>query len=264
MGQKTSPTWAGSVKTLDQEEPLIPVDRSCRKGTPLPNRQYTRTSEFSYRCNGCGRCCRNKRIQTSPYEVLRLARNLELSTGEFLIRYIDAEGPYLRAVEGGACVFLVNKGCGVHKDRPLACRTYPLGLYVSPQGEETFLELNPHPQTEGVYGCGGTVDQYLNQQGAQPYIDAGRRYMALFYRLHEALHQTMSPQADAAGELQSAIAARDEGGLPAFTRWFDVDSMVAKYCKSLGIAVPVATGELVKLHIQSIEHVLDTNNGGER
>jgi uncharacterized protein len=224
----------------------------------LEGRPLTRESDFFYTCNGCGRCCHSKRIQTSPYEVLRLARNLELSTGEFLNRYIESEGPYLRVVENGACVFLDGKGCRVHEDRPLACRTYPLGLYVSPEGVETFLELEPHPQTKGVYGRDGTVDRYLNLQGAQPYIDAGKQYVALFYRLHEELHQSLSKDAGAMGELQTAITARDGSGLPAFTHWFDVDRMVADFCQDQGLFVPGSISEFVKLHIHAIEHLLDT------
>jgi uncharacterized protein len=243
--------WAG------ENEPAVSV-RQSTEGVPLPGREFTRTSGFSYRCNCCGRCCHNKRIQTSPYEVLRLARNLELSTGEFLNRHIDSEGPYLRVMENGACVFLKGKGCSVHEDRPLACRTYPLGLYVSPEGVETFLELRPHPLCEGVYGNDSTVDRYLNLQGAQSYIDAGKQYVALFYRLHEELHQSLSTDAGATGELQSAITARDGSGLPAFTHWFDVDRMVADFCQDQGIFVPASISETVKLHIHAIEHLLHT------
>lgn len=224
----------------------------------LEGRPLSRKSNFSYTCNACGRCCHYKRIQSSPYEVLRLARNLELSTGEFLNRYIDSEGPYLRVMENGACVFLKGKGCSVHEDRPLACRTYPLGLYVSPEGLETFLELEPHSQTEAVCGRDGTVDRYLNLQGAQPYIDAGKQYVALFYRLHEELHQSLSKDAGATGELQSAITARDGSGLQEFSNWFDVDQMVGDFCQHQCLSVPISISELVKLHIHAIEHLVHT------
>jgi uncharacterized protein len=248
--------WAG------ENEPAVSVLQPMEE-VPLPGREFTRTSEFSYRCNGCGRCCHNKRIQTSPYEVMRLARNLKLSTGEFLIRFIDSKGPYLRVRENGACVFLDGKRCRVHEDRPLACRTYPLGLFVSPEGVETFLELRPHPLCEGVYGRDGTVDRYVNQQGVQPYLIAARQYMSLFYRLHEELHLALSTDAAAVSELQTVITASDGSGLPAFTPWFDVDRMVAEYCENQGVAVPAAISEMVKLHIHAIEHLLNTLKGGE-
>jgi uncharacterized protein len=231
------------------------------EGHLLQGRSLTRKSIFSYTCNTCGRCCHYKRIQTSPYEVLRLARNLGLSTGEFLSRCIDSEGPYLRAVENGACVFLDGKGCSVHEDRPLACRTYPLGLYVSPEGRETFRKLRPHPLTEGVYGRDGTVGRFLEQQGVQPYLDAAGQYMALFYRLYEALHRLSPADRDAAGEAEAAILNSDGSGGPAFRQWFDVDHAVAEFCRNQRLKLPVEIGELVSKHILSVEHLLDTLTG---
>jgi len=38
-------------------------------------------------------------------------------------------GIKLKPVEGGsACQFMNDEGCGIYKDRPTACRYYPLGL----------------------------------------------------------------------------------------------------------------------------------------
>ena len=43
-----------------------------------------RDSPFSYACHACNRCCRNKAIRVSPYEILRLARYLGVSTTQFI------------------------------------------------------------------------------------------------------------------------------------------------------------------------------------
>lgn len=232
------------------------------EGCPLPTRDLNRSSEFSYRCHGCGRCCHDKRIQTNPYEVLRLARNRGMSTGEFLERYVEAEGPYLRATDDGACVFLAGSGCAVHADRPLACRTYPLGIYVSAEGAETFVELKPHPQSEGEYGRDGTVHEFLHQQDVQPYLDGAARYLALFYRLYEVLHQATPADATVADEAQAALLARDDTGAPAFKQWLDVDRAVAQYCADRGIAVPTGIDEIVTLHVMAIDHWLNNLEGG--
>ena len=66
------------------------------------------------------------------------------------------------------CVFLGPRGCTVHPDRPLACRIYPLARWVAPDGDESFGHLEPHPQTAGLYGTRGTVDDYLTSQGLPP------------------------------------------------------------------------------------------------
>ena len=42
--------------------------------------------------------------------------------------------------------------------------------------------MNPHPQSEGEYGADGTVQDFLDQQGAQPFIDAVERYVELISR----------------------------------------------------------------------------------
>ncbi|WP_193222247.1 hypothetical protein [Alkalilimnicola sp. S0819] len=69
--------------------------------------------------------------------------------------------------------------------RPLVCRVYPLGRIVS-RDEEYFVEVTPHPQTEGRYGQDGTVAEYLAQQGAAPYMAAADHYYRLYLQLAEA------------------------------------------------------------------------------
>lgn len=221
-----------------------------------------RSSAFSYRCRLCGRCCYGKRIQTNPYEILRLSRNCGISTGEFARRYLEMEGPYLRVTDAGACVFLNDKGCSVHADRPLACRTYPLGRWVSGEGVETFRLLKPHPQTEGEYGLEGTVDRFLAGQGLFPYLDAADRYQALFYRLFDELQQALAVDAGLAGEARAAMYANDAGDIPAFVEWLDVDRTVERYCAEHGLSVPRAIDEIVNLHIPAVEERLKESGGG--
>ena len=69
-----------------------------------------RDSAFSYACHACNRCCRNKAIRVSPYEILRLARYLGLSTTEFIERHTEAGGTVLRTKENGDCGFLGERG----------------------------------------------------------------------------------------------------------------------------------------------------------
>ncbi len=214
----------------------------------------TRDSSFSYRCKACSRCCVNKRIQTNPYEVLRLARNLGLTTGEFARRYLEKQGPYLRVTAEGVCIFLENQTCAVYADRPLACRTYPLGRWVSEEMEETFRELKPHPESEGVYGRDGTVGQYLVQQGARPYLEAADRYQALFYRLFDALQRVLPIDPELPGKAKAAMIVRED--MPASMKWLDVDGVVERYCTEHGLALPHEITAVVNLHIQAIDQGL--------
>jgi Fe-S-cluster containining protein len=98
-----------------------------------------------------------KAIRVSPYDILRLARYLCISTTQFIENHTEAGGTVLRPKENGDCGFLGERGCSVHADRPLVCRIYPLARWVSPDGDESFGHLTPHPKTEGVYDISGTV-----------------------------------------------------------------------------------------------------------
>ncbi|MFH7319973.1 YkgJ family cysteine cluster protein [Desulfurivibrio sp. D14AmB] len=222
-----------------------------------------RTSPFSYACRACGRCCHNKRIQTNPYEILRLARNRSISTGEFIHTFLEVNGPYLRIRDDAACVFLADGGCAVHPDRPLACRTYPLGRWVDSRGRETFRELKSSPQCEGVYGESGTVDAFLGEQGAQPYMDAANRYQALFYRIFETLQRIIRNDADLPEQTRNAIAAGGAGQRPDIMKWLDVDGMVAAACQKRGTSVPLEMDQLVTLHIATMEELAIPPKGEE-
>ena len=199
-----------------------------------------RDSAFAYRCHGCGRCCYGKRIQLNPYEVLRLARNRGLSTGAFLKDYVTADGPYLRRRDDGGCVFLDGTACGVHADRPLVCRLYPLGRELSGDGTEYFGHLRPHPQSEGVYGADGRVRDHLAAQGADDFLAANDRYLDLFYRLYEFAGGDDAVLPDA-HDSQSPLAP-----------WFDVDARVSAHCAATGKSKPDDPQALAALHIEAI------------
>ncbi len=97
--------------------------------------------EFSFHCHpgvSCYMvCCRNVNMFLYPYDVLRLKQFLQISSQQFMENYTrlvpGASHPYFPSVmlrladdENKECPFLGNEGCTVYKDRPSACRTYPL------------------------------------------------------------------------------------------------------------------------------------------
>lgn len=200
----------------------------------------TRESTFSYTCYGCGRCCYGKAIRVGPYATARLAEVLELSTGEVLAQYVDPETSTLRQTEDRACVFFdaANGGCTVHAGRPMACRLYPLGWFGSAGGREAFSELSPHPQTEGVYGTDGTVDDYLRTQETAPYEAAAWRYAEVMRRM--------------------ALAAESDGPDPGDPPpILDVDAAVAADCDTRGVPVPEDVEARVDLHLALLHRWLD-------
>lgn len=217
------------------------------------NVRYRRDSAFSYTCHACSRCCYDKVIQLNPYEGARLAENRGVSTTEFLAGYTEANGTALRRVEGGACVFLTPQGCGVHPDRPLVCRLYPLGRRVTAEGVESFHESKPHPETEGEYGSNGTVQDFLTRQGAQPFIDVVDRYVELVGRMSAVLSATLVSDAQLKRDVQEVAQGFAQGQEESIPEWIDMGRSVAQFCARHGLSVPSDVPSQMKLHIQAIE-----------
>jgi Fe-S-cluster containining protein len=221
--------------------------------------RYTRASAFSYTCHACRRCCHDKIIHVNPYEVARLARNLHMSTTEFLPRYTSANGTTLEHTEDGACVFLTAEGCGVHPDRPLVCRLYPLGRTVTAEEGETFHEVQPHPQSEGEYGIGGTVQDFLTKQGAQPFIDAVERYVDLISRTAPRMQATIKYN-DLHDDLKPIIEDLAQTQSTEVPSWLDLDQAITRFCEKHRIAVPEDVEAKMDLHIQAVEEWIGDSN----
>ncbi len=210
-----------------------------------------RQAAFSYRCNACNRCCRDKLIPVNPYEVARIARHLGLSTTETLARF-TTDGSAL-AFPDGVCVFLGEQGCGVHADRPLVCRLYPLGRVVQPDDSETIVRLRPHPDSAGTYATDGTVEQYFELQGAAPLMDAARRYHRLLARVLTLLAAQGERAEDEAEEVEEG-----DGGGPDL---LDLDAAVQQYCREHQLAVPDDPWLGMELHLAAVDEWLDALSG---
>jgi uncharacterized protein len=140
--------------------------------------------KFSYVCNRCGLCCRDKVITLSPYDVIRIARAAKVSTGTAVADYTMRRGSLLRFLPDGRCAGLKGPRCTIHPGRPLACRLYPLGLERASGADgagylERFTQLEPAGGSLGVYGTDGTVAEFLDRQGVGPYLDAVASYHPL-------------------------------------------------------------------------------------
>jgi len=176
-----------------------------------------------------------------------------MATTQYIERHTEAGGTVLRMRDENdrACIFLDDKGCSVHPDRPLACRLYPLARSVDPDGNETFGHLAPHPNTKGVYGLGGTVGDYLDRQGAAPFFDMGDRYGAAYRRMVVRL-ECLDPD-----ELLRRPARRNdvnetEPGLAA-SSWIDIDKTIAEFCNAHRRTIPDDVEGAVATHLEAID-----------
>src|ERR1700733_5232737 len=137
-----------------------------------------RATPFSYQCNLCGRCCNDKVITLSPYDVIRMARARALSTGDIIRRYTIRRGSILRFLPEGMCAALDDTRCTLHGGRPLACRLYPLGLERTLHADQP-IELEPAPGSLGVYGSDSSAGDFIDANGTADYLAAVERYRVL-------------------------------------------------------------------------------------
>ncbi len=129
-------------------------------------------------------CCRELDLALTPYDVLRLKRHLQISSGQVLHKYVIIEWDesqlfpsyYLTMVDDGraSCVFVdAQKGCTVYEDRPGSCRAYPLGRGASRQDKalpQESLVLIREPHCKGfAEACEQSVGEYLRGQGLKEY-----------------------------------------------------------------------------------------------
>jgi len=99
--------------------------------------------------SGCGKCCENPQVETTPLEVLPLA--LEL------VKSKEAEYWLEKAVAvnyAGVCIFyqpdpLVegNGRCGVYESRPALCRLFGFGAVRNKHNQSELAACKIHKQT---------------------------------------------------------------------------------------------------------------------
>ncbi|MCF8217246.1 MAG: YkgJ family cysteine cluster protein [Chlorobium sp.] len=210
---------------------------------PIRKTGLLRNESFSFTCNRCRECCKNKKIQINPYETAQLARRLGMTTTRFIERFTVEEGAFLKFTEEGTCAFLGPDGCSVHHDRPLVCRLYPLARHVGEKGEEWFSELEPEPSCRGSYGMESTISEYLAKEDALPYMQAANIYLNLLWKLISALEsQEESEQVE--GSIEEAVTPEN---------WMDIDAVVTDYCLRNRLQKPQTVNENMRLHIEALE-----------
>jgi len=144
---------------------------------------------FRFRCHpgvACFTvCCHNVDLDLYPYDIIRLKNSLGLDSQTFLeshTRLHQGGNPFfptvkLQLVAAGsrwACPFLSEQGCSVYRDRPTACRTYPLERAVARTEERGYRRdwyfLKHHDYCLGHREEGEqTVHHWLRSQRLEAY-----------------------------------------------------------------------------------------------
>lgn len=142
---------------------------------------------FSFRCHPdvlCfTECCRELDLALTPYDVLRLRKELQMNSTEFIERYVVVEQEtdevfprlYLGMVDDGraSCPFISQEGCTVYKGRPGACRAYPVGRGVSLDASGKVCEIHVLVREEHCQGFAEpdshNVSEWFEKQGLFEY-----------------------------------------------------------------------------------------------
>ncbi len=217
-----------------------------------------RKSPFSYICNACGRCCHDKVITLSPYDVLRLARAAGITTREAIARYAIRRGSILKFNDGGACVALEGARCGVHRGRPLACRLYPLGIEHD-EDQERFVTLEPAAGSLGVYGDDGAVNDFLEAQGVAKYLEANAGCASLIAVFRERIaaavdFDRVEPREFWRRAVAEALAELSYDANPLIDAMFDADGIG---CAAVGDA------ETITAHLERLAEMIRRESNAE-
>ncbi len=169
-------------------------------GSPVLPQTFDDSKRIQFQCRkgiACwNACCSNIDISLTPYDILRLKRRFETSSGEFLQRYTvpyemeqnSIAGVKLRPVENGtACQFMTPEGCSVYEDRPTACRYYPVALLSLRRQDET-TDRASYALVEEPHCLGHreprqiSVSDYRKEQGLEEYDELARGWRQLILK----------------------------------------------------------------------------------
>ncbi len=163
----------------------------------------TLDSKFKFGCHNdisCfTSCCSRTNILLTPYDIVRIKKRLEISSGDFLEKYtytyIDEENshPYvvLKVMDDnkGGCPFVTSEGCSIYEDRPSNCRYYPVGQGLMIMGgeegpvNEEFYFFIKDPNCLGYQeGREWTIESWRINQGADLYDEMTREWMEIQLR----------------------------------------------------------------------------------
>ncbi len=143
---------------------------------------------FNFSCNDnltCfNQCCKDLNQFLTPYDILRIKKNLDMPSDMFLKKYTSEHcGPEtglpvislkIDPNDELKCPFVTSSGCKIYKDRPSSCRIYPLARGLA-RSRETGI-LTEHYMLLQEDHCNGfhnapplTVEQWIADQEIADY-----------------------------------------------------------------------------------------------
>lgn len=209
-------------------------------------------------------CCRDLNQALTPYDILRLKRNLGLSSPNFLHTYTSRHpGPQSglpvvcfkpNPATGHACPFVTETGCSVYPDRPASCRMYPLARAIARSREtgeiQEYFALIAEDHCRGFCAnTGRTVRQWLDSQR----VDLHNQYNDTLMELISLKNRRLPGKLPGYQSDQFYLALYDLDGFR--TQIFEQD-LLAQYGVSPSVFDSIRTSDeaLLKLGLQWVRN----------
>lgn len=161
---------------------------------------------FKFTCDKTGRCCKNRLddpIILSPYDVLRLRKNLNITSSEFLRKYgeltlgSESKLPIVllkyewQSPVKNKCSFLRSYGCKVYKDRPLRCRLYPVARIQTPDNKSFFFLVETGSYCNLGKGEEHPIEQWLEESEVEPYFKWSDKLFDLIFKMNHEKYRKL-------------------------------------------------------------------------
>ena len=104
----------------------------------------------------------------------------------------------------------------------------------------------------GIFHENGTIEQYLEEQGAAPFLGAADLYLNLLWNLLEVIKEQEfeTSQCETILDTVRTVTESSEGGHD--LSWIDMDRALADYCSLSGLTIPESLEERMKMHIKAV------------
>lgn len=77
-------------------------------------------------CLQCANCCKTTPALVSNEDINRIAKHLQISPKDFMIKYVTKDDDGDTVLNKTPCTFLGNENkCSIYAVRPFACKDYP-------------------------------------------------------------------------------------------------------------------------------------------
>lgn len=152
---------------------------------------------FTYGCNECGACCRNREdILLSPLDLYKMAKHLNMSIKDVIKDYCefyegeDSRLPVVRIKPREykkTCPLNDYGKCKIHAVKPTVCALYPLGRATDNRTNEFFYFLQP-------VSCGNRSKTQTVTQWLESFTILEEEHLAMLWheyagRISTILHQ---------------------------------------------------------------------------